>query len=594
MLEIYANNKKLNLPEDIKINLTFENPLFIQESIPATYSMSFNIPATPGNLLIVGNPNRVASLGVWTEMESRIVFDAIVISTGKLLLQESEKNLKFVFIGSLIPAIVKEKMNALQLDRTDFGPGIPYNPDFTEDDWSYLYQNFVYSNAITNCNKFAACPIRVKDAEWVLQENINGFYNLILLYMNMYNMNTGTYLFTEEGEAPIHASVFPQPYIHYLLDLVLGSSLGRNIFKEIPELQKLCMITSHHKLFSDSYFLLSRGGILIDSINATQDSLYVYLSSFFSKYPFNDFLKNLLNLFCCSFIPKPDGQWDIIPNKEIIQTNDCVDWSDKLAGVPTISFQKARKYSYGYPSENQVYDGGTYLKLNNVDELLNASAGTYYIIATGEIYEKSLKDEDVPGVYVYENKNSGLGAYDNETSEYDSEKETYTIESEVKPIQMCPDEYWFKNTNVTRGRWYVPQFTGDRLANDSAPQIGFFRGMYNPATKKFETGLMYWGWRYPYMTPYNYDQAGNKIGDYSLAWEGTDGVLNKFHKEFKEYIEKDHPTLKGNFLLTPFDLKNLDYTKKIYIRGKKYHLLKIETTIQKKGFALSRCELIEA
>lgn len=593
MIEVYANNKKLNLPRDLEINLTWENPLFMQDSIPATYSMSFNLPATPDNLRIVGNTNRITAAGVWTEMPSRIVADSIIVATGKLILTETEKDLKFAFIGSLLPAALKEMMNKLYLDKMQFGVGVPFYPEFTEG-WSLNYKNTIFENAKTSGTKFAVCPVRVADAEWLLDENSYGFRNASQMYLNMFNLYMGSYVFVEENKASLHASIFPQPYIHYLLDLVFGSHLGNNFFKNDAELKQLCMVTSFHKMFSEGWpFTESRGGVMLDSPDVTTDPLYVYLSSYFNRYPFNDFLKNLLNVFCCSLIPRLDGTWDITPNKEMILTDDCLDWSKKLAGVPVTSMQKAQKYGYGYSSEDAMPRAENYANLNTMDELMAPEMyGTYYIKTTGEVYDKKLKDEEVPGVFEYERKKSGLGVF--ESTEED-DKETFNMQSEVTAVKMRPDEYWFYDLTVTRYPWVVPEVSGDRYTNDSAPQIGFMRGFYQIGTKKIDPDPgLYYAYHYPLMTPFNYDQSGNKIGNYSLAWEGTDGLLNKFHKEFKEYIEKDRMKLVGNFLLTPLDLKNIDFKKKIYIRGKKYHIVRIETTLKMKGVSLSRCELMEA
>lgn len=593
MLEIYANGKKLHLPDDISVDMTFENPLLAQDRVPTTYSMSFNLPPTRENLQIVGNTNRVAANGMWSEMVCKILFNSITISTGKLLLQESEKNLKFSFVGSFIPEAVKTRMDWLSIGRYDFGEGLPYIDDFDSGGWPQAYRDTILSKSRDIGAEFAACPVRVTSQEWVGDELTGGFVNTSWLYLNMWNVNKDCYWFWDIYNPDMHGAIFPQPYIHHLIDLVFGTAINNNLFKDDAELKKLAMVTSYHKLFNFSqYFPGSRGGVQIDDWALTAQR-YFYISSFFTNYHFNDFLKNILKMFCFSLMPRVDGRWDIVHNKTILEGTEIIDWSGKLAGVPTTGMQKGQRYGYGYGSEKGNPEDGGYATVNSIEAMLASSVATKFLISTTkEIYEKKLKDEEVPGVYVYERLETGLGSLE----KIDEDNGTYAMQSEVTPVRMRVDDYWYENAPVTRYPWYVPEFSGDRSDKSAVPQVGFMRGFYDiPAKKTDQVITPYIGsGHYPFMTPYNCDPAGNVVGNYSLAWEGANGLLSKFHSEFKEYIERDKLTLKGDFRLTHLDLKNLDYKKKIYIRGKLFFLKKIETTFRKKGISFCRCELIEA
>ena len=591
MLEIYANGKRLHLPDDIEIDMTFENPFFTQGSVPATHSMTFTLPPTKENLQVIGNANRIAAAGVWSDLESRVLFNSSTISVGRLKLQETEKLLKFYFVGSLVPDLVRKRMNLLNVDLYEFGEGLN-TPDDFDSGWPLVYKNTIETNAKSIGDKFAVCPVRVTGADWKRDEVLWGFLNAHRLYLNPWNVNNGSYLFTQSGDPTVHSTVFPQPYIHYLIDLVFGASLNSNFIKDDAELKKLAMITSFHKSFSEAdVFTYSRKGVIIDSYELWEQR-YFYLSSYFNKYAFNDFLKNILKVFCGSLMPRPDGKWDILLNKDIMQNTDIVDWTNKLVGTPLTTNQKAQRYIYGYSSEALDLDNGGYATVASIEAMMASSTETTYKIAsTGEIYEKRLKDPEVPGEYEYERLKTGLGGFDN--SEIDDD-ETYSMQSDVQACKMRPDVYWHENSGVTRNPWYVPEFSGNRFALDFAPEIGFMRGFYNLSTKQIVSEPEAYSGHYPLLTPYNYDPNGNKVGDYSLAWEGADGLFSKFHQEFKEYIESDHLVLKGNFHLTHLDLKNLDFKKKSYIRGKLFYLKKIETKFRKRSISLSKCELMEA
>ena len=94
MLELYANKKRLQLPEDISVDMTWENPFLLQDRIPAPYSMSFTLPGTKENYAAFGNPQRLNSTGIKKEIASNALFNSVTFLKGKLNFQEVEKKLK--------------------------------------------------------------------------------------------------------------------------------------------------------------------------------------------------------------------------------------------------------------------------------------------------------------------------------------------------------------------------------------------------------------------------------------------------------------------------------------------------------------------
>jgi len=223
---------------------------------------------------------------------------------------------------------------------------------------------------------------------------------------------------------------------------------------------------------------------------------------------------------------------------------------------------------------------------------LSANSGTYRIKSTGEVYEKKLKrkeKEDDPDEFSYKQKKSGLEG----NSEGD---DTYDMTTSIAPLTMGVAEYWSENAcngGIPKKTWYVPFFTKDRYENNLAPLIGFNRGWINTSNGNLDDSGNYTN-HYPFLTPFNKDLSTREIGNYSLAWEGKNGLIEKFHKEFKAYVEKDKMVLKGKFRLTELDLKNMKYQKKKYIRGRKFFLRKIEGSLTKRRIGLLECELIEA
>jgi len=603
MLEIFVDNKKLDLPSDIEIDVTWENPFILQDRIPLPYSMSFELPLTKKNLSAYKNPDRQNSVGNWEKRKAQIIFNTISIGVGKMELTEVNENLNTDFIGSYMPDIVKKKMSKLSAADGflySFGDGESrFFPTF-EKGWSLLYKNEIYNSAINIGGSFAACPVRVTNEEWEYDKTGYGSYNADKLYFNFWNVANGNYLIVD-GAATTHAAIFPQPYIYWLFEKVIGSSLGNNFFKENEELKTLAMVSSFHKNYSDSLMSTYRG-VILDNTYYYKDDNYFYMNSFMPKYSFSEFLKDILKIFCCSLIPKPDGTLDIVHNKEIVESNIITNWTNKLVGIPTKSKQAAQIYTYGYSSGSSTRTETYAKQIESIEELLldTTKSGTYKIANTNEIIEKTLEDKDDEAdddVFTYATQDTGLTGnetVENDEADDDDDTDSYGISTSAKPVPMTIAEYWTTNDNEIFKKWNVPEFPDDRTENSSAPYIGFVRGFYDVSSKTTTKTPETFNNKYPLMTPYNYDPAGNKVGDYSLAWEGDDGLINKFHTEFKAWVEKDRQILEGTFNLSALDLKNIDPMVKIYCNGKLFYYKKIEVTITQNKISLADVTLIEA
>lgn len=89
-------------------------------------------------------------------------------------------------------------------------------------------------------------------------------------------------------------------------------------------------------------------------------------------------------------------------------------------------------------------------------------------------------------------------------------------------------------------------------------RLMFYRGMKDGLIDTAESGSpIFEPMQYPFASYHNYDYNKNKIGNYSLAWVGPDGLFNQFHKEIDAVLRNSRPV---NFQMdiTVNDILNLD------------------------------------
>jgi len=591
MLELFVNNKKMHLDDDIEIDLILENPLLLQDRIPSPYSLSFELPATPDILKEFGNPNRFNSKGNWKLLPMYLKYNSIVFLSGTIKMNFFKKKIKANVIGANLPLLLRETMNSIDLERYDFGSGTYSSPQFSEK-WVQDYINLIVKQVKIG-EDWTACPVRVAKEKYLGRPGIFDSVSWLNMYMNNFNPVDGTYQNEFTSGAKYHAPIFPQFYIHKLIDYFFEGFLSENPFK--GELSDLVMISTFHENFKKNRIETTRGILLENgSSYKSGENNYIELESYLPEYPFNEFLKEVLKIFCMTLFKKPNGSYKIVKNSEVITTSEIVDWTHKVRGKIERTNIKGQTYSCGY-SDSKKENTGKYdnepENVENVKELLGKKPSTptlYRINTTGEVYLKEKAKWTGPHdnneeYWKYTRKYDGLGS--------SKQKGDYDMKSNVKALSMTIDTY--QQPNGERKPWHVPCFEDDRFDNTLVPSLSFFQGWINLTSGEINLKPSDLSNHYPYLSPFNVDLKNNKVGRISLDWESENNINRTFHEPFANWIERDKEKIKVPLDLNPLDLKNIDWTKKILLYARKFILNKVELKVKKRSISLSNSELIE-
>jgi len=606
MLQIIADNINLNLSEDIQITMIIENPFMVNDRIPTPYTLTFELPATKANLKATKWPNRVTSYQKVVELSCEIKFDSITFSRGILSVDGFEETIKVSFKSISVFDNLRQKLYDIDMKKVEFGVAKPRTPTTADPKrWDVNRTdptNFagIYNNTNNRTNtEFVLAPVKIANTQWRSVKTkvyFPGATYIITrerpdltadeMYFNFWNNDRQKFdIITENTRA------FPFPYLNYIFDKVFSDALVDNPFHE-GEMAKLVMICPYHpKYYQIPGFIHNEdfnGMIFDNSSNQTAAfTPYYKLNSFLPDVFANEFLKDVLKMFCMSLLPSGD-RFRIVKNKDMINNTNVENWSPMLINKLAIIKKDKQTYKYGYSAiKDEFTEIKESNKVNSIRDMFNRPLveaegyiADFYINSTGEYFTKS---QDENGVAFYNRKASGYG---NVT---EAAENVYDTVSNISPLPMTIDDYWStidpqEKVRPPMGKWYVPEFIGDRMTRGNSVSIMFDRGK--------NTSLN--GSSYPLLSATNMNANGVQVGDLSLAWEGENGLINKFHKEFKDWVEKDKVGAYGEFNLSAKDLKMLDFSKKKHIKGRNFYFEKIQVVIELKRIQPAQIDLIEA
>lgn len=648
MLEIFVSNQKIDLPTDIQFALTIENPFMLQDRIPSPYSLTFELPPTNKNLAIFKFPDRIASYqslsGLTVVRPCRVLFQAVTIDTGYLTLTEFDQQIKASFKGADISNTLRESLFETPMDNVTFTGGNYSEPDFDDpNNYASKYKWFALDAAQRLDDKLVVAPIRIKTEEsyplsftrsvftgrYPSTSRGTGFRNFprntfVMMgdeYFNYYNPETSEFMLRREAPDPpntemVHAPLFPLLKVHYVLSKLLSDKLDNNIF-HTPELEDLVIPSTFFHNWeplqkNSLYDYYPQMGMMFNNKPpfgpnpilppGSPTSPFIRLNSFLPANPAPDFIKEVLKLFCITLVAK-GGRYQLKRNKDIVLAPVLHTWDDKLIGTPRIATSSRLTYRYGYEGEQEYLSDNEVELVGSMHDMINdditppeegVEEKIYRITTTGQVFKKTVtfipadpEDEDSEDeeITVYEPLSMGLGAPITTTGEQ------FDSVSRIKPLPVNPEEYWWTQANSQSEHpetawWCVPRWEGDRYHRPEEAYVMFYRGIV-PSTRS--------GHSYPYLSPYRQSPSGGGVtGNLSLSWNGSDGLLENFHKEFRQWIERDKVKVSGNFLLDALDLHNLDITSKVHLKGRNFYIEKIQVTIRHNRIDPAVIDLVEA
>lgn len=587
MLQIYTDGQLTDLPDDISIDLVFENPIFNTERIPATYSLSYELPLTPRNRAIFGHPDRVAAAGDrFRDHPTRIMHSGIEIASGVQTIEEvTAQAITVNFSGSVLPECIDKKMYKAPLGEVVLSYYL--NGQDSEQIAITDYDGKLRGNQTAENPAFVACPIAIKDSGEVNERDPDNpedtflttrksFLNLVDSQLNYIHTQPGT------GGKSYMLKILPAVKVWYLFEQIFGDKLDRNVFKE-GEWTKLCLQTLWHPEYRLTDNLPPWRSEMQDGINKK----IIRWADFMPDVTVADFVVEMLKLPGCTMFIRGD-RFSVEYNDDILKRE--VYHNLQLTDGYTISREPGQKYVLGYSnaSDGEQADAEIREAASVVDGLRYMDGSTYISAFRSRCPPQVLQadSESVPHLTVvkaYQAEEATEENDEDETSTYDM-----TIQAEV--VQCNVRRWWYDDTDLDNSileRFYVPEIEKVETKRSDTILLGLYQGIQNAIRYQGST------WHYPYLASTNYNAYGERLGDLSLDIDTLSG-LAKLHKGFKAWIEKDKLSVTGNAIFSALDLHNLDLRDKYCTLGRRFLIRTMNVSLKKNRIEPAEVELVEA
>ena len=387
---------------------------------------------------------------------------------------------------------------------------------------------------------------------------------------------------TSSGNGRVKNGFSPFPYLHKVLKYIhdeLKITVDDQFFDE--ELKTLVLF--HNNIITHNYF---------NALPDTKVSSSFRFTEIIPDITYKELISSLSNLFCLVFdFESNDDKLRIIPRKKIIESKTINDFTKKLlydyyADIEPKIF--SLKYTW-YDNDELVNELNNNISYYNKRENV-ATVSDLALITNVLFNDISLVYKE--NFYYYYSFVLSWFSIGEALQNYINNKSTEDIISGFSTLFNNSYEHIYKDGSLSFIRWKTPyvkkKLNIDGVNNiDFSERLLFYRGLKPCLSYVYGTGessgtiISVDSGVYPYGTYHNYDKDGNKIGNYTLAWNAPDGLIDYWWQLWLDITENTFP-LKFTFSFTTEEFMEIDLLEKFYVENQEYLIdeMQVELTTE--------------
>lgn len=305
-----------------------------------------------------------------------------------------------------------------------------------------------------------------------------------------------------------------------------------------------------------------------------------------------DFLSVFRKKFLCEFVADEGTHTaDVIFLKDAIDSKPVADLTRQMTEEPTLSYKAASDYKRVVLRSKYQADSDAEDSYDDIKDMVSKNSGAYFDNADGCFYKKGYS-----GNYSVKVKIGGC------SQSYDSGDDNIDTQ-DVEIPEMIPEVRTLQYKEILDGETVIRDidrqlYIGDYATLNSSMKVATEDGEEaSEATSTLPVMLAF-----PYVasdgvvcgTVTAYDthlysnvgfgshqgeQTPRKIFDYSLVYNGEDGIYEKFYRQYDLLLRNSLQELKVKLLLSQSQKQNLPSYAKVVIRGVSFFFNKLKFTL---------------
>lgn len=305
-----------------------------------------------------------------------------------------------------------------------------------------------------------------------------------------------------------------------------------------------------------------------------------------------DFLSVFRKKFLCEFVADEGTHTaDIIFLKDAIDSKPVADLTRQVTEEPTLSYKAASDYKRVVLRSKYQADSDAEDSYDDIKDMVSKNSGAYFDNVDGCFYKKGYS-----GNYSVKVKIGGC------SQSYDSGDDNIDTQ-DVEIPEMIPEVRTLQYKEILDGETVIRDidrqlYIGDYATLNSSMKVATEDGEEaSEATSTLPVMLAF-----PYVasdgvvcgTVTAYDthlysnvgfgshqgeQTPRKIFDYSLVYNGEDGIYEKFYRQYDLLLRNSLQELKVKLLLSQSQKQNLPSYAKVVIRGVSFFFNKLKFTL---------------
>jgi len=639
-LRIGKDGDYLDLNRGTAIQIDAQSPIYFgdrsPDSIPSVKTYTFQIPKTPRNRRLLGDPARLDNPRAFlTENGWRIEFESRVLFTGILEVESAvwRGDIDITFIGGLAgslnllkekklaelglhtPVTVGEDSQAL-LDHATY---VTQNPD--EFDYRFPTIRIAEDTApeyIPSTDEDAVIegpveyitvnvgvgrsrgPVRVASyakTNTPGEETEDGTTTRPTRYSYL-NLYRDEHLLSLQLNGPIqYGSLAPMPTLHWTLSRTL-EAVGYHltgVFDTAPERDELRELILYSNYTQDQVV-----GLPVNSEPTIEDITLrptVDLNRQVPDVLANDFIRAVCNTFAWGLFIDPNTQRAaLVPYRDILADDSFLEWTNRVDPNyrrERMSEDLPTNFGFDYANDDDFPESWPLRtdEITNVITFDDTGAATFDSGFTTDDFGQVIYIRSVNEYFrlvafrstaaVYRSLGRDLAPYNRGARDsYRPELTTALMDTRY----TLGTDY----ASGQRGEAYTPGVylepvtpltTADRIGDI---MLLLYRGLQNDNN----------GNPYPLATNSRYNRAQELIGDISLLWNQPGGIWPTWWQEWYEVLQRLRPV---NYAarLTSRDLSGLDFRRKVQIDGQLYLVRRVQVTLTTERILPASVELMQ-